>query len=233
MISVDFDKNHWIKVWNKASSECSLYNLSSLSRDSSFYLQVITLPVSIATGISGKPIICGLGGGGGNVTSWQPLAQVSSGKFLWLHSECVAARSEFPTCLSSAIACCTQEGWRGGGSAGGKGWGWDADSAGGRGWGWVGDWRERRWSNAWPPSWKAGKPVHRLASGGRGPPLLVHVLSRDFCYLGAHHAVSAIVAMLFTFHWARAFTFHLSGESARHCSGEFHSLDSFVRPLAL
>ena len=76
MISVDFDKNHWIKVWNKASSECSLYNLSSLSRDSSFYLQVITLPVSIATGISGKPS-SGLGGGGGNLTSWQPLAQVS------------------------------------------------------------------------------------------------------------------------------------------------------------
>ena len=62
--------------------------------------------------------------------------------------------------------------------------------------------------------------------------LLVHVLSREFCYLGAHHAVSAIV-MLFTFHWARAFTFHLSGESARHCSGEGHSLDSFVRLLAL
>ena len=56
--------------------------------------------------------------------------------------------------------------------------------------------------------------------------------SRDFCYLGVHHAVSAIV-MLFTFHWARAFTFHLSGESARHCSGEIHSLDSFVRLLAL
>lgn len=74
--------------------------------------------------------------------------------------------------------------------------------------------------------------MHRLASGGRGPPLLVHVLSRDFCYLGVHHAVSAIV-MLFTFHWARAFTFHLSGESARHCSGEGHSLDSFVRLLAL
>ena len=51
--------------------------------------------------------------------------------------------------------------------------------------------------------------------------LLVHVLSREFCYLGAHHAVSAIVAMLFTFHRARAFTFHLSGESARHCSVKF------------
>ena len=219
MISVDFDKNHWIKVWNKASSECSLYNLSSLSRDSSFYLQVITLPVSIATGISGKPLICGLGGGGGNLTSWQPLAPVSlAGGQKW---------------ISSALACCTQEGWRGGGSAGGKGWGWVGESAGGRGWGWVGDWRKRRWSKAWPLSWKAGKPVHRRASGDRGPPLIVHVLSRDFCYLGVHRAVSAIVAMLFTFHWARAFTFHLSGESARRCSGEIHSLDSFVRPLAL
>ena len=125
MISVDFDKSHWIKVWNKASSECSLYNLSSLSRDSSFYLQVITLPVSIATGISGKPHICGLGGGGGKLDK---LAAFGPGFFGWwpevifqlvwvvhflLHEGRMEGRRE---CRS-------------------KGWGWVGDSAGGRGWG--------------------------------------------------------------------------------------------------